>query len=140
MDWAWAAHVAWRELLHVMAGFAVVPGLQVVWTECRRAGFLPKLTGLAFAAVPVVAVLGLVALREPGDVAAGDPAYKSIIDYAGWSVGMLAYVYWSIRYRFRNRLWTSNAVVQLGPKWAGRLGFHEDPKEMQRAVDAGVRY
>ena len=125
MDWQWIAHVAWRELLHVMAGFALVPAIQVCWFECRRAGLLPRLTGIAFAVVPMAAVLGLVALREPFD-AQTDPAYKSVLDYGGWAAGMLAYIYFAIRYRSRNYWWASSVTKQVGPTFCRRMGWYLD--------------
>ena len=117
-------HVLWRELLHLMAGFAAVPALQVVWFEMRRAGFLPKLGGMLYAAVPIFVVMGMVAFREPWD--ASQPTehwWKSWIDYAGWLAGMLAYFAFAVRYRHRNHEWTNRAVRQLGTEWTHRLGL-----------------
>ena len=121
MDWEFALHVVYREALHITAGIACAQMLRPVWFECRRAGWLPKLTGLLYAAPPCLLVLALVAVREPFD-AQHDPAWKSVIDYAGWAFGFAIDTWLQLRYRQRNTEWTANAARQLG-RWAPVLGI-----------------
>ena len=113
MDWQFALHVVYREMLHITAGIACAQMLRPVWFELRKAGFLPKLKGLLFAAPPFTLVLMFVAIREPFD-AQHDPAWKSVVDYCGWAFGFGLDCWLQIRYRERNMQWTTAAIKQLG--------------------------
>ena len=126
MDWQFAAFVVWREALHLCAGYASVPLFQAVWYECRRKGWLPKLSGFAFAFVPAVLIVGLgVGIREPYD-AQNDPPWKSTLDGIFWAVGISAAVWTQVRYRTRTWDWTGKALRQIGHKRARWLGMYPD--------------
>ena len=122
MDWEWINHIIFRETLHITSGAFCLLGLQAVWYELRRAGIVPKLTGLVFAAFPLAVVFGLVAVREPFD-AQHDPPYKSVLDLASWTFGWALAVWLQVRYRERNAAWTAAAARQLGAAWRRRLGL-----------------
>ena len=121
MNWGFTLHVIYRELLHITGGIATSQMLRPVWFELRRKGVLPKLTGLIYALPPFALVMLFVGLREPFD-AQRDPAWKSVIDYAGWTFGFGLDVWLQVRYRARNAAWTNAAARQLGA-WARRLGM-----------------
>ena len=117
-------HIAERSVYHVVGGMALMPLLQAVWFECRRRGLLPRLTGVVVALVPVIAVLTFVALREPWDAAANpDMWWKSWVDYSTWTFGCGLAAWMQVRYCVRNAGWARETHLQLGARWASRLGL-----------------
>ena len=119
-------HVLERSVYHIVGGMALLPILQAVWFECRRKGWLPKLSGLLFAGVPALVVLMAVAIREPFDAQMTGLAFKSLIDYATWAFGLLLAAWLQIRYRERYYRYARNTIIQLRESTSRRLGLEGD--------------
>jgi hypothetical protein len=87
-------HILERSLLHVlMSGSVYMMAFFVLHFAMR------KNTKLTMAVIPALVVVGFIGLREPFDVANGQPLAKVITDYISWGVGMTLALVSLARYR-----------------------------------------
>ena len=86
--WAMVQHTLHRALLHIACGGSTVIAALTVWHELAEHGFLWRLQGYSFFVLPALIAVFAIGLREPFDVAAGDPALKSLVDAGSWIAGV----------------------------------------------------
>ena len=84
---ACAWHMVDRFFIHFGFGAGVALAALTAWTEVAERGWLWKLRGLSWFVFPPLVSCALIFIREPWDVAHGDPAVKSMIDGVSWLLG-----------------------------------------------------
>lgn len=100
--WAMVAHAGFRFALHWTVAYCLTTQVHHAWeagVDCGegrvRRGWrrlLPwRLHGRSAYALPVLLVALVSFIREPFDVANGDPAWKSITDFVSWNLGAVCY-------------------------------------------------
>ena len=86
--WAMVRHTAFRFALHFSLGAGVALLCLTAWSELSARGWLWRLRGLSFFTLPALAAVLVIFIREPWDVAHGDPALKSMTDLASRCLGV----------------------------------------------------
>jgi len=85
-------HIIFRELTHIASAPGIVLMLVFLMAWVQRKKHFPWLPVKPLPTVMLCALLVLpfAFAREPADVAAGDPAYKSYIDMPVWAIACAA--------------------------------------------------
>ena len=109
--WAMIQHTLHRTLLHIACGGSTAIAALTVWNELAERGFLWRLRGWSLFVLPAIIAVFVIGLREPFDVAAGDPAVKSLIDAGSWiaGVGLSELALW----RLTRRLHQAQAAINI---------------------------
>lgn len=96
--WGMVRHTLERALLHVASGGSVALLAMATWHACASRGWLWILRGKSFYALPALIAVFAISLREPWDVANGDPALKSTFDWLSWvmGIGLAQYALWRL--------------------------------------------
>lgn len=100
--WPMVGHTVFRFALHFVVAYWLATQVHHAWevgVDCGegriRRGWrrlLPwRLHGVSAYAVPVMLVALVSFIREPWDVAHGDPALKSMTDFVSWNAGAVVY-------------------------------------------------
>ena len=97
------SHVYSRFIIHIFCGAGALLIFQTLfcWIAERLLKLSP-LPGWWFFIVPGLAAVFAIGLREPWDVASGNPWVKSYFDYASWLLGIAAAT-WG-RWRMNERM------------------------------------
>ena len=121
-------HILHRALLHLACGGSAAIAALTAWHELAERGVLWRLRGHTYYVLPALIAVSLIALREPFDVAQGDPAIKSLIDGGSWvaGVGLAEWALWRLTGRLHQAqvvLNTQNTLRRERRKQAREAGL-----------------